>query len=106
MSEQKSPMPMIIAGFILIALAVVFGLNMNKGEQTTAQSPSNESFERAGQAASEAIDSAKDAADAAAEGIKQEADQASDAVKEAAEKAGEKFNEMAPAAGAPAQPQQ
>ncbi len=109
MSEKKSNLPMIVIGFVILAIAAFFGLNMGKpsdqtvtAEQQQSPAPAG-SFEKAEQAAKEATDKAQEAAAQAAQGAAQATQNAADQAQQAAQDAAAEANgQLSPAAGTPA----
>ena len=106
MSEKKSNMPMIIAGFVIIALAAFFGIsqsNQQNQPNVTAEAPSPEqSMENAKQAAGESIEKAKEAANEFGNAATQQANEAAEKAKDAVDSfSAESNSQLAPAAGAP-----
>ena len=100
MSKPSSNLPVIIIGFLLLAVAFIFVSNMGQDasqDNITAEAPADDAFERARQAAGEAVDKAQEAAGQAAEGA---AEVAKDAVKSDTISP-EAQGELAPAAGKP-----
>ncbi|MFW0776886.1 MAG: hypothetical protein ACN2B6_04105 [Rickettsiales bacterium] len=124
MSQQKSNLPMLVIGFLILVIAAVFGLQMTdsqQGDSITAEAPSpaesafdsvqqsaNEAFDSAQQAASDAANEAADAADQVAQDVKEGSQELADgAAQKIDEMSAEAKGAMAPAAGgdeAPAAP--
>jgi len=116
MSQQKSNLPMLVIGFLILVIAAVFGLQMTdaqQGDNITAEAPSpaesafdsvqqsaNEAFDGAQQAASDAVDSAAATADQVAQDVKEGSQEIADsAAKSIDEMSAEDKGAMAPAAG-------